>query len=343
MEPVALPGQPVKTVEMHTGGEPLRIVVSGLPPIAGATLLDKRRFCREQLDRYRRVLMGEPRGHRDMYGAYLVTPDSPHAHMGALFLHNEGYSTMCGHGVLALARYLVDEEVVPRAAEGETAVNIQCPCGLVRAWLAPDNTARFLSVPAFVLHSDLRMPLPNGGECRIDICYGGAFYAMVRAADVGLAEDGVASAVEYLRIATQVRNHISTAGIRIRHPDSADLGYLYGVVFGNFAPLSQPSPPPSGIRLVTVFADGQLDRSPCGSATTACCALLHASGHLPAEHSCTFTGLAGSEFTARVKTESECGGRPAAVVEVAGKAYYTGRGEFTVEPDDPLGDGFLIR
>ena len=343
MEPVALPGQPVKTIEMHTGGEPLRIVVSGLPPIVGATLLEKRRFCRDQLDRYRRLLMGEPRGHRDMYGAYLVTPDNPNAHMAALFLHNEGYSTMCGHGVLALARYLVDEDVVPRAAEGETVVNIQCPCGLVRAWLAQDNTARFLSVPAFVLHSDLRMPVPDGGSCRLDICYGGAFYAILRAADVGLAEGGAANAADYLREATRVKNHIITTGVKIQHPDNADLGFLYGVVFADFAPLSAPAPPPDSVRLVTVFADGQIDRSPCGSATTACCSLLHAAGRLPAERGCTFSGVTGSEFTARVVTESERHGRPAVVVQVAGRAFYTGRGEFTVEPDDPLGDGFLIR
>lgn len=343
MEPVALPGQPVRTVEMHTGGEPLRIVVSGLPPIVGATLLEKRRFCRDQLDRYRRLLMGEPRGHRDMYGAYLVTPDLPHAHMAALFLHNEGYSTMCGHGVLALARYLVDEAVVPRAAEGETGVNIQCPCGLVRAWLAQDNTARFLSVPAFVLHAGLRMPLPDGGDCRVDIAYGGAFYAVLRAADVGLAEDGAATAAEYLREAARVRGHLASVGVKIQHPDSAELGFLYGVVFADVAPLATPAPPPDSVTLVTVFADGQIDRSPCGSSTTACCALLHAAGRLPAEHACAFRGLAGSEFAVRVVAESESHGRPAVVVQVAGKAFYTGRGEFTVEPDDPLGDGFLIR
>ncbi|XP_037070939.1 trans-3-hydroxy-L-proline dehydratase-like isoform X2 [Pollicipes pollicipes] len=342
VKPLPKSAEVVRTVEMHTGGEPLRIVVSGLPPIVGATLLEKRRYCRQQLDHYRRLLMAEPRGHRDMYGAYLVAPDHPQAHMAALFLHNEGYSTMCGHAMMALARYLVDEGVVARDPAGDTEVNIQCPCGLVRTWLGADNMVRFLSVPAFVLQADLRLPLPDGGTCRLDICYGGAFYAFVRAADVGLRA-GSSAAADFVREAARVRRHVAEVGVTVRHPESDDLGFLYGVIFGDFGPLSGAgAPPPDALTLVTVFADGQLDRSPCGSGTTACCALLHAVGRLPADRPCTFRSVTGAEFRARVASTSEFHQHQAVVVEVAGRAFYTGRGEFTCESDDPLAAGFLV-
>jgi len=334
----------VRTVEMHTGGEPLRIVVSGLPPIAGATLLEKRRFCLEKLDRFRRLLMSEPRGHRDMYGAYLVAPDHPQAHMAALFLHNEGYSTMCGHAMLALTRYLVDEGVVSRAADSaETPVNIQCPCGLVRTWLSADNSVRFLSVPAFVQQWDRRLTLPNGTDCRYDISYGGAFYAFVRCADVGLTADS--RAAQYLHLATIFRSHVANAGEAVQHPEQPDLGFLYGVIFVDLpSPLSATgSPPPTTLRQVTVFADGQIDRSPCGSGTTACCALLQAAGQLPPGDSCVFRGITGSEFGARVVQQLEYHDHAAAVVEVSGRAFYTGKAEFTAESEDPQAEGFLVR
>ncbi|XP_043223527.1 trans-3-hydroxy-L-proline dehydratase-like isoform X2 [Amphibalanus amphitrite] len=342
MDPESPIGWRIRTVEMHTAGEPVRIVVSGLPPIEGDTLLDKRRYCRDSLDRFRRLLMGEPRGHRDMFGAVLVPADDPKADAAALFIHNEGYCTMCGHASMAVVRYLVDEGVVPRAETGDTEVNLQCPCGLVRAWLTQDNQTRFLSVPAFVLHKDLSLPLPDGRQCRMDISYGGSFYAVVRAGDLGLNSDSPSA--EYVRQASYIRRHLSASGVKIHHPDSADLGFLFGVVFADFAPLSVVAPPPEVVSQVIVFADGQVDRSPCGSGTTACCAVLHTAGRLPTAHGCTFRcALTGSEFNGRVAREIESHGRPAVVVQVSGRSFYTGRAEYLVEAEDPLGEGFLVQ
>src|SRR5262245_6323058 len=175
----------ITTIEMHTGGEPVRIVTAGYPPIPGDTILAKRRYARENLDHLRRLLMFEPRGHFDMYGVLPVDPDLPGADLAVLFMHNEGYSTMCGHAVIALARWAVDEGIVVRQA-GETAVAIQCPCGLVEAWVAGDGGVRFRSVPAFAFALDAPVEVPGLGSLSLDIGYGGAFYAVLSAAAFGL-------------------------------------------------------------------------------------------------------------------------------------------------------------
>ena len=144
----------ITTTEMHTGGEPLRVVEHGTPAITGTTLLDKRRYVKQHLDDLRKFLVFEPRGHHDMYGVYIVEPDHPEADFGVLFFHNEGYSTMCGHAVIALGRYAVDKGLIGRAPTApETQVNIQCPCGLVKTFVEYNNgktgAVRFHSVPAF--------------------------------------------------------------------------------------------------------------------------------------------------------------------------------------------------
>lgn len=146
-------GSVLSVVDMHTGGEPLRIITSGYPKIEGDTVLSKRRFVREHLDHLRKVLMFEPRGHYDMYGALLVQSELPDADLGVLFMHNEGYSTMCGHAVIALGRYAVDYALVKTPSARETQVNIHCPCGLVKAFVeysyGKTGAVRFHSVPAF--------------------------------------------------------------------------------------------------------------------------------------------------------------------------------------------------
>jgi len=177
----------IETVEMHTGGEPVRLVVSGYPPIPGETILAKRRYARERLDHLRRLLIFEPRGHFDMYGVIPVEPDLPGADLAVLFMHNEGYSTMCGHAVIAVGRWAVESGRVKRAASGETLVDIQCPCGLVRAWVAADGAVRFESVPAFAFAIDAAIDLPGTGIIKLDIGYGGAFYAVLPAARLGLS------------------------------------------------------------------------------------------------------------------------------------------------------------
>ncbi|OJU43638.1 MAG: hypothetical protein BGN99_08965 [Alphaproteobacteria bacterium 65-37] len=175
----------LSTVEMHTGGEPTRIIVDGWPAFSGRTLLDKRREAKERFDHLRRGLMLEPRGHDGMYGALLVEPDHPEADLAVLFMHNEGYSTMCGHATIALVRWAVESGRVTRSMP-ETIVRLQCPCGLVVARVAADGTVHFESVPAFAYARDRIAPTATWGPVAVDIAYGGAFYAILPADSIGL-------------------------------------------------------------------------------------------------------------------------------------------------------------
>ena len=208
------PDQPITTVEMHTAGEPVRIVTGGYPPPCGATILEKRRYARDHLDHLRRMLMAEPRGHADMYGALLVEPDLPEAHLAVLFLHNEGYSTMCGHAVIALGRFAVERGLVP-IREPETEVRIQCPCGLVAATVeVQDGRAgrvRFASVPAFAFARDAVVVTGEFGPVTLDVGYGGAFYGVLPAAALGL--DLERSPVARLVEAAMAIKHAASAQI----------------------------------------------------------------------------------------------------------------------------------
>uniref|UniRef100_F7E1J8 trans-L-3-hydroxyproline dehydratase n=1 Tax=Macaca mulatta TaxID=9544 RepID=F7E1J8_MACMU len=296
------PGTPVlSVVDMHTGGEPLRIVLAGCPEVSGPTLLAKRRYMRQHLDHVRRRLMFEPRGHRDMYGAVLVPSELQDAHLGVLFLHNEGYSSMCGHAVLALGRFALDFGLVPAPAAGtrEARVNIHCPCGLVTAFVACEDgrshgPVRFHSVPAFVLATDLMVDVPGHGKVVVDIAYGGAFYAFVSAEKLGL--DICSAKTRDLVDAASTVTEAVKAQFKINHPDSEDLAFLYGTILtdGKDAYTKEPT------TNICVFADEQVDRSPTGSGVTARIALQYHKGLLELNQTRAFkSSTTGSVFTGK--------------------------------------------
>ena len=334
------PDHPITTVEMHTAGEPVRIVTSGYPPLQGSTILDKRRYAREHLDHLRRMLMAEPRGHADMYGAVLVAPDLPDAHMAVLFLHNEGYSTMCGHAVVALGRFAVEHGLV-EAREPETEVRIQCPCGLVAATVEVEKgragRVRFASVPAFAFARDAVVVSGAFGPVTLDVGYGGAFYGVLPASAIGL--DLERSPVSRLVEAAMGIKRAAAAQIPLSHPDSPDLAYFYGVILTD----DTSADPDVATTNVCVFADGQVDRSPTGSGVTARLALMHRRRKVATGQPRRFRSITGGEFLGRVVSITRVGPHPAVVVQVAGEAFFTGEARFWREPDDPLGDGFLLR
>jgi trans-L-3-hydroxyproline dehydratase len=330
----------IETVEMHTGGEAVRLVVAGYPPILGPTILAKRRYAREQLDHLRRLLMFEPRGHYDMYGVLPVEPDLPGADLAVLFMHNEGYSTMCGHAVIALGRWAVDSgRVVRRGSESRVA--IQCPCGLVEAGVAPDGSVRFASVPAFAFALDAEIELPGFGRLKVDIGYGGAFYALLPAAVFGL--DIRHSALrDLVDVASRV-TEAAKAQIRLEHPDDPDLAFLYGTILTDGADAESDKGADTPSANVCVFAEREVDRSPTGSGVTARIALQHARGLVGLGRERRFESLTGAVFTGKALAETRAGRFPAVTVEVGGRAHYTGRARFTLEPDDEIGKGFLLR
>ncbi|WP_322096736.1 proline racemase family protein [Pelagibius sp.] len=339
-KPLAIDSLSISTVEMHTGGEPVRIVTAGYPDLPGSTLLEKRRAARDHHDALRRLLMFEPRGHAEMYGAVLVEPDHPEADLAVLFLHNEGYSTMCGHAVIALGRWAVDTGRVA-AREPETPVNIQCPCGLVRTSVTVENgragAVRFRSVPAFAFARDAMVDTRDWGPLQLDIGYGGAFYAVLPAQSIGL--DLEAASVRALTDAGEAITEAAAAQIPLSHPDDPDLAFLYGTIFTDGRDAFEAAE----TRNLCIFAGRQVDRSPTGSGVTARVALQWTRGQLALGQTRSFESITGARFAATAVEETTAGRHRAVIVEVSGKAHYSGEARFTLEPDDPLGEGFLLR
>jgi trans-L-3-hydroxyproline dehydratase len=328
----------LRTIDMHTGGEPTRIIVEGWPAFAAPTLLGKRREARERHDHLRRALMHEPRGHAEMYGALPVPPDHPGADLAVLFLHNEGYSTMCGHATIALARWAVDTGRV-RRVEPETTVRLQCPCGLVTAHVAVNGgragRVRFDSVPSFAFALDAVVPTETWGPVAVDIGYGGAFYAFLDAATIGL--DVRTSPIGALVDAGAAIAEAAGHAIRLDHPDDPDLAFVYGTILTDGG---TGDTTPS--RNVCIFAGRQVDRSPTGSGVSARIALQVARRQTPIGARCTHESVTGAQFTAHAVREASVGQRKAVIVEVAGEAHYTGESTFRFEDDDTLRWGFRL-
>ncbi len=330
--------QVVSTIDAHAAGEPLRIITAGVPPLPGATILERRRFMEEHHDGLRRTLLFEPRGHADMYGAILTPPVSPDADYGVLFLTNEGYSTMCGHGIIALTTTLIETGMFPATAS-ETEIVYDAPAGPIAATATVRGNrverVAFRNVPAFVFADRVGVRTSVGG-IEIAVAYGGAFYALVDAARIGV--DIVPEQVGKL---TQLGMEIKRAverEIDVVHPEESQLRGMYGTIV---------SGPPLGDgadgRNVTVYAEGAVDRSPCGTGTSAKIASLYAQGLLPLGRPYVHESIIGTRFIGTVLAETEVGGLPAVVTEIAGRAFVTGLHQFLLDPDDPTADGFLVR
>jgi proline racemase len=319
----------LRTTDYHTAGEPFRIVTGGVPALQGATILDKRRFALAELDHVRRLLVHEPRGHADMYGCFVVAPNDDGADLGVVFFHNAGYSTACGHGTIALVTWALDEGVLP-GRDGENRVVVDVPSGRLETWARVEGgrvrSVRFRNVPAYVWRQDVSV-----GPHRVDVAFGGAFYA-------SLPEQVAPEELPRLvQLGREVKSLLE-AEHEIVHPLEPELRDVYGVIFWQ-----EEGEEPLTQRNVTVFADGEVDRSPCGSGTSARLALLESSGRLPRGAELRHLSVVGTEFSARVVGDAEVAGMSAVVTEVEGSAYRTGRSEFELDPDDPLREGFLLR
>jgi proline racemase len=323
--------------DLHTAGEPVRIVTSGYPDLPGGTILDRRRAAREHSDAVRRAMMWEPRGHAGMYGVIPVPTSRPGAHFGVLFTHHEGYSTMCGHATIALAKWAVETGRVA-AVEPETVFSFEAPCGLINVRAQVDGgvvrAASFESVPSFVFAPDLVSEVPGFGTVTCDIAYGGAFYAILPASAMGL--DWAATPLPRLVDAAATLTDTIRARMTITHPSEPDLGFLYGTILTDGAPPGQES------ANLCVFAERQIDRSPTGSGVTARMALDHAKGLVEAGETRRFRSITGGVFTGKVLRAPPSGSHPAVIVEVGGSAHWMGTGQFIIDPGDPLGYGFEL-
>ena len=329
----------ITTLDAHTAGEPLRIVTGGFPEIPGGTILEKRRYVRENLDHLRKTLMWEPRGHADMYGCVITEPVTAGSHLGVLFLHNEGYSSMCGHGIIALATAVCECGLVPLPDDLKT-LRIDTPAGVVEAtphWKGERvGSVSFQNVPSFVYALDRRVDVPGVGEVACDVAFGGAYYAFCRAEDLGvrLVREDFRMLID---LGMRVKRAVM-AMLPIRHPFEEDLGFLYGTIImgpahdaGHFG------------RNVCVFADGEVDRSPTGTGVSARAALHAAKGEIALGEPFVIESILGTCFTGRAVRRTTFGPHEAVIPEVTGSAHLTGKNEFWIDPADPLGHGFILR
>jgi proline racemase len=329
----------VLAVDAHAGGEPLRVVLEGFPELEGDSILARRRDARLRHDALRTALMWEPRGHADMYGCLLTPPVTPEADVGVLFTHNEGYSTMCGHGIIAVTTVLLELGLLPWR-EGENRVGIDTPAGFVEAWGKVSGgrvvSVSFVNVPSYVATLDRAVDVPGLGTVRYDLAFGGAFYAFVDAAPLGL-ELVPAEVGRIIETGRAIKAAVAAADPP-RHPLDPDLGFLYGTIF-----VGRAHDPAHHSRNVCVFADGEVDRSPTGTGVSARLALHHARRELEEGQEIVVESILGTTFGGRVVCVTRVGPYDAVVPRVSGSAHITGRSEWILDPDDPLKDGFLLR
>lgn len=331
----------ITTIDMHTGGEPLRVITSGLPPIEGQTVLEKRRFFRDRYDHLRTGIMWEPRGHADMYGA--VLSKSADADFDVFFIHNEGYSTMCGHAIIALTTLAIEAGWVKyQASANERAVvqvSFNVPAGRIEATAEVENgrarKVRFRNVPSFLYLRDETVDVPGIGPVRFDVAYGGAFYVIVQVPpELALVPKEFNRLIDYGR---RIKHSVMDA-FTIRHPFEDDLSFLYGTIF-----TGSPQQPDHHSRNVCIFAEGELDRSPTGSGVSARAALHHAKGELALGQEITIESILGSTMSVKAVARTTYGTHDAIIPEVGGSAHVTGRHEFCFDPEDPLRAGFIFR
>ncbi len=329
----------ITTVDCHTAGEPFRVITGGYPKLPGDTILARRRYARDHFDHLRTALMWEPRGHADMYGCIVTPPVSPGADLGVLFMHNEGYSTMCGHGIIGITKVALETGMLPMTAP-ETVVKIDTPAGLVTAHARVDGShvqsVYFHNVPSFVLALDETVEVPGLGAVRYDLAFGGAFYAYLQAADVGLT-----CTPEHFRAFIDTGLAIKRAIVATRetpHPFEEDLSFLYGPIF-----IGPPLGEGAHSRNVCIFAEGEVDRCPTGTGVSGRLAIHHARGEIGLDEPIVVESIIGSRFTGRIVATTAFGPYPAIIPEVEGAAHITGRHEFLIDPEDPLRDGFILR
>jgi proline racemase/trans-L-3-hydroxyproline dehydratase len=323
--------RPITCVDYHTAGEPFRIVTGGLDEIHGRDVRDRRETARTSADaEFVRHLLGhEPRGHADMYGCFLVPPDDEAAHLGALFWHKDGYSTACGHGTIALGAWAVESGRVDAPRDGSLNVVIDVPSGRVTARVRMQSgeveSVAFQNVPSCVIARNV-----DAGGFQVDVAYGGAIYASIEAKSLGLRVEP-RHLGELIARGREIKRALSDTSVA-RHPTDDRLSGIYGVIiYDELGTLHQ--------RNVTVFADGEVDRSPCGSGTSARCALLQDDGVLKEGDELRHDSIIGTTFVARIVGKSPEG----VLTEVEGTSYKTADHVFTLDPRDALGTGFVLR
>lgn len=331
----------INTLDMHTGGEPLRIIIDGFSNLQGRTMLEKRADCLARFDELRKALMFEPRGHTDMYGALITAPERESSHFGVLFLHNEGYSTMCSHAIIALATAYKDSGIA-HFVDGINELRIDTPAGLIKAYVElQDNKIKqvyFDNVVSFVDKLNLIVDLPMLDSVSCDIAFGGTFYAFVDADEIGLNLTAD-NHEQIVSLGKALKQQVNTQH-QPKHPQNDELSFLCGVIFYSNTQIINRN---VFSRHVCIFAHGELDRSPTGTGVSARVALEHAKGQLSIHQRINIESILGSVITVELKQETQLIATNAVIPRVSGSAFVTGRHTFLIDPSDPLKQGFIFQ
>ncbi|MFK2818660.1 proline racemase family protein [Flavobacteriaceae sp. LMIT009] len=333
----------IKTIDMHTGGEPLRVIVDGFPELKGNSVLDYRRYCKEHYDYLRTSLMFEPRGHADMYGCILLPPNDDKGDFGIIFLHNEGYSTMCGHAIIAISTLAVEMNWI-NAQEGDNIIKIDAPCGRITSYANVKNGkvtgVRFHCVPSFVVGLDRTVDVEGLGSISYDLAYGGAFYAYVdmdkNNFNFDLSSD---SYRQLIQTGMNIKQAVTEADKEILHPFEDDLSFLYGTIFID----NNKQTSGTDSRNVCIFAEGEVDRCPTGSGVSGRMAIHKERKEIDYGETMSIESITGSVFRGSVVSEEDYGPFTAVIPQVEGTAHITGMQTFVIDPNDPMKNGFILR
>ncbi|MGV8127824.1 MAG: proline racemase family protein [Methanothrix sp.] len=328
----------ISAIDTHTSGEPTRIVLSGLPPIQGRTMAEKQQYMMDHLDHFRTLLMQEPRGHKDMFGAIITPPTTNRSQYGLLFMHNSGYVTMCGHATIGITKTLIEMGMIP-AEEPETIVAFDTPAGLVDGHARIEGgvvvEASVSNVSSFLYAQDVEIELPGIGKVAVDISFGGNFFALVPAKAVGLAlhPDNIPKLAQ---LGMMVKRAVNEK-VKVQHPTEKQINK---VELTEFYDKPEPSLPVSSNAII--FGDGQVDRSPCGTGISAAMAMLYGKGELSLNQEFQDASIIGTRFKGKLVRESRVGNHIAVDPVVSGGAYITGIQQFVMDPDDPVKYGFVV-
>lgn len=329
----------IKTIDMHTGGEPLRVIIDGYPDIKGKSILEKRNYVKDNLDYLRTTLMFEPRGHADMYGVLMVEPQNKDSDFGVIFMHNEGYSTMCGHATIAITKLAVELGWV-EVTKPITHIKIDAPCGQLNSYASVDEdgnvtSVSFKCVPSFVIALDETIHIEGLGEVKYDLAYGGAFYAYIDASSINLSldKDNYDKIIFYGK---EIKQAIIQNKENIKHPFEEDLSFLYGTIFITNSDNCHS-------KNVCVFADGEVDRSPTGSGVSGRAAIHYMKKDIKLNESITIESILETSFDVKVVEELNYGNLNAIIPQVTGTAYITGEHTFFIDKNDDLKYGFFLR
>jgi len=328
----------INAVDSHTMGEPTRIITGGVPVIPGNTMAEKKEYMEKNLDYLRTAIMLEPRGHNDMFGSIITTPTMPEADLGIIFMDGGGYLNMCGHGSIGAATVVVETGMIPMV-EPYTNLTLEAPAGLVKAKVKVENQkvkeVSIVNVPSFLYKENVELDVPEIGKITFDISFGGSFFALVKSTDLDI-DICPENAPRLCDVGMKILNAINAA-IPVQHPllphiNTVDLVEIYG-------PAKNPK---ATLQNVVIFGQGQVDRSPCGTGTSAKLAYLYAKGYLKLNEEFVYESIVGTMFRGKVLEEVQVGDFKGVIPEITGSAYITGFNQFVIDEEDPLKYGFKL-